>query len=318
MDPAHHALLARVASMYYDEERNQADIATALGLSRVKVYRLLREARAASIVRISIDWPIQRNASSETALIERFGLQHARVLTRVPGADDTQTLRDVGRLGAQFLETMLRDGDTLAICLGRSTHEVVAAIRPRTPQPGAARIRVAQAVGSVPYAMQAVDSATIGRQLAERLGGEVLYLSSPLMADTALSAQVIKRQPQVRATLDAARSAQVALVGIGSLASSTARLLETGFATPADIQKLKTTGAVGDLAGRMFDAAGQDAFVFNRRVIGITHDDLRRIPLTLAVVSDPTRAQAIAAALRGRTVRALCTDDATAAAVLKF
>lgn len=315
MDSTHHALLARVAAMYYDEELNQAGIGKALGLSRVKVYRLLKEARASGVVQINIHWPIQRNAELERGLVERFGLRHALVLTRNGTAED-DVLREVGRLGAQYLDGVLRDGNTMAICLGRSTHEVVNAMRPRAPVEGRARLRVAQAVGSIPYSMQEFDSATIGRQLAEKLGGDVLYLSSPMMADTPESADVIRRQPHVQATLDAARNADVALIGIGSLDSSTARLIEAGFTTPADVKALRKHGAVGDLAGRMFDIEGKDDFAHNRRVIGITHDDLRRIPITLASVSGPERAPAIIGALRSGTIRVLCTDDATAAGVL--
>jgi DNA-binding transcriptional regulator LsrR (DeoR family) len=315
MDTNHHALLARVAAMYYDEELNQADIGKALGLSRVKVYRLLKDARASGVVQITIHWPIQRNAELERALVERFGLRHALVLARNT-TDDDDVLREVGRLGAQYLDGVLRDGDTLAICLGRSTHEVVSAMRARAPVEGHARVRVAQAVGSIPYGMQAFDSATIGRQLAERLGGDVLYLSSPMMADTPESADVIRRQPHVQATLDAARNADVALVGIGSLESSAARLLEAGFVNIDDVAALRAQGAVGDLAGRMFGVEGQNGFDHNRRVVGITHEDLRRIPLTLAAVSGPERAPAIIGALRSGTVRVLCTDDATAAGVL--
>lgn len=167
MDSTRHALLARIAAMYYNEELNQAEIGAALGLSRVKVYRLLKEARAQGVVQINIHWPIQRNGDLEGALVERFGLQHALVVMRNNTAEE-DVLREVGRLGAQYLDGVLRDGDTLAVCLGRSTHEVVNAMRQRTPASAAPRVRVAQAVGSIPFSMQEFDSATIGRALAEK------------------------------------------------------------------------------------------------------------------------------------------------------
>jgi len=43
MDSTHHELLAQVASLYYEQNLTQTDIADRLGLSRVKVYRLLTE-----------------------------------------------------------------------------------------------------------------------------------------------------------------------------------------------------------------------------------------------------------------------------------
>ena len=75
IDAAHHELLAKVAAMYYQQELTQNQIADALGLSRVKVYRLLKEARETQIVRILIDWPIKRAHEIEAQLAERFGLQ---------------------------------------------------------------------------------------------------------------------------------------------------------------------------------------------------------------------------------------------------
>jgi DNA-binding transcriptional regulator LsrR (DeoR family) len=314
MDPTHRTLLARVADLYYNAELSQAEIGQRLELSRVKVYRLLKEAREAGVVRIHIDWPIVRATDLERALVERFELRAARVAAAGPALDEEAVLRLVGRLAAQMLEEALSDGATLAICLGRATREAVRAIEGGRSMHG---VRVAQAVGSIPSSMQAFDSATIGRELAAQLGGEVAYLNAPMMADSPASAAVILRQPQVAQTLAAARSAAAALVGIGSVASSTARLIEGGFITPTEANALRRQGAVGDMAGRMFDENGASHFEHNRRVIGVGLDDLRRIPLSLGVACGRDRIAAIRGALRTRALAALCTDETTARGVLQ-
>jgi len=312
MNTAHHELLARVAAMYYDGEKSQDQIGRELGLSRVKVYRLLKEARETGVVQVLIHWPIGRSSTLEQALTERFGLREALVLHQ-NGKASTPALGEVGRLAAHYLEGVLRDGCTLAVCLGRSTYEVVSAIHTRTQS----HIRVAQAVGSIPFTMQAFDSATIGRQLAEKLGGDVLYLSSPLMADTPKSADVIRRQPHVQATLDAARKADVALVGIGTLDPSRSRLVEAGFLSAGDLTDLAARGAVGDMAGQIFTLSGKThATPHNKRIIGITLDELAHIPTTLAVAAGVDKAHAILGALRTHAFNVLCTDDATATQVL--
>ena len=73
MNTPHHDLLARIAALYYDEEKSQDAIGKELGLSRVKVYRLLKEAKEAGVVQVLIHWPIERNAELEQALVQRFG-----------------------------------------------------------------------------------------------------------------------------------------------------------------------------------------------------------------------------------------------------
>jgi len=55
-----HAQLAEISSMYYEEELTQSAIAERVGLSRVKIYRLLKQAKEEQIVEIAINWPIQR------------------------------------------------------------------------------------------------------------------------------------------------------------------------------------------------------------------------------------------------------------------
>lgn len=310
MNPTHRGLLARIADLYYNAELSQADIGQRLDLSRVKVYRLLKEARELGVVRIHIDWPLERAPELERALAARFRLDEVRVAV---GAEGEAALAQVGGIAARLLEEMLQDGATLAICLGRATR---AAVRAIAAGPGRERVRVAQAVGSIPSSMQAFDSATIGRELAAQLGGEVLYLNAPMMADSAESAAVFRRQPQVAHTLAAARRADVALVGIGSLASSGARLVEGGFLRPQDIAALGAAGAVGDMAGRMFAADGSHEFAHNQRVIGVDIADLRSIPFTVGVVCGVDRAAAVRGALRTRALRALCTDAATAQQIL--
>jgi DNA-binding transcriptional regulator LsrR (DeoR family) len=313
MNAAHHDLLARVASLYYDESRSQDDIGKALGLSRVKVYRLLKEAREAGVVQIIIRWPIRREAALERALVERFGLKDALVLDSSGDAPAEARLRNIGQLGAQYLEGVLRDGCTLAVCLGRSTAEVVNALSPQRH----ARVRVAQAVGSIPSSMQAYDGATIGRMLAQKLGGDVLYLLSPLMADSPQAADVIRRQAQVRETLDAARQADVALVGIGNLDPAHSRVVEAGFISKDELAELIAHGAAGDMAGLLFTREGKaHPTRHNKRVIGVTLEELARIPTVLAVAAGGEKGEAILGALRSKACNVLCTDAGTAAAIL--
>src|SRR5436305_505801 len=176
MDERQHDLLAMVASMYYDQDMTQNAIAEELGISRVKVYRLLKEAKETRIVEIVIDWPVKRDTQLEDRLQDAFGLKEALVLKSTQQSQP-QALQRLGKLGARYVEQVLQHTPTMAICLGRSTYEVINAIRADLQ----ANVQVAQAVGSMPYTLHEHDSSTLARQLAQKLGGEAIYLSSPAM-----------------------------------------------------------------------------------------------------------------------------------------
>lgn len=312
-DGQHH-LLAQVASMYYEQEMTQNQIATQLGLSRVKIYRLLKQAKEKQVVQITINWPLERDALFEKSLRQRFGLKEALVL-KTSSQNSTPILHRLGQLGARYLEQILEDGMTLAICLGSSTYEVINAIRPDFQ----AKIRVAQAMGSMRFAMGELDSATLARRLAQKLGGEVLYLSSPLTVDSVEAAEMLRSQREIERTLAAARRADVALVGIGNLAPATSGFVEAGFITPDEMTALVADGAVGDVAGQIFTIAGDlHPCEYNQRIIGITFEELCQIPTVIAVARGRQKAKAILGGLRTCTIKVLCTDDKTAGEVLSL
>lgn len=312
LDHRHHELLAQIASMYYEQDMTQNEIAEQLGLSRVKVYRLLQEARQANVVQITIQFPLMRDNALEDQLKTTFSLKDALVL-RISGQSEVRTLQQLGQLGARYLENKLRHSTTMAICLGRSTYEVIQAISPDFQ----ANVQVAQAIGNMPGLYREYDSSALAAQLARKLGGEVMYLSSPLMADTREAAHVIRSQRDIERTLHIARSADVALIGIGNLAPETSGFVRAGFLSLDDLPALKTNGAVGDIAWRIIQESGElYECDFNHRVIGITLDELREIPTTIAVASGIDKAHAMLGALRTGAIDVLCTDSKAAQQVL--
>ena len=314
IDENHRELLAQVASMYYDQELTQSAIGEELGLSRVKIYRLLKQAKEEQIVQITIHWPLERELTFERALLDRFDLDEALVL-KTSSENRSTVLRRLGQLGARYLEQILKDGMTMAVCVGRSTYEVIHAIRPGFR----AGINVAQAMGSVPFAVQEFDSVALARELAQKLGGQVLYLSSPLMADSPEAALVLRSQRSIERTLSAARDADVALLGIGNLDPVISGFVKAGSIVPEELVQLARDGAIGDIGGQVFRLDGTlHHSDYNQRIIGLTLKEMRRIPMTVAAASGQEKAEAILGALRTGVIDVLCIDDQAAEAVLRL
>jgi DNA-binding transcriptional regulator LsrR (DeoR family) len=310
IDEQRHELLANIASMYYEGEKNQNEIADELGISRVKVYRLLKEAREEQVVKIVIDWPIERDTQLENKLVQVFQLKKALVLkTNVGG------LHRLGQLAARHLELILEDGMTLSVCLGRSTYEVINAVRPTL----SAHVNVVQAMGSIPFAIQEMDSPALARQLANKLGGQVFYLSSPLIANTPAEADVIRRQRLIEHTLNISRSADILLVGIGSLNPEVSRYVQLDIIPAEKLRGLEAEGAVGDIGGQFINLSGEiHPCVYNQCMIGLTIEEMKHIPNTVAVAAGLYKAKAILGSLRAGVIDCLCTDSQTAQAVFRL
>ena len=308
LENGRHELLARVAAMYYQQELTQNEIAAALDLSRVKIYRLLKEARETQIVRILIDWPIKRARGLEARLMQQYELDRALVL-QTSATDPALLRRQIAQLAARYLEGALVDQDTMSICFGSTTYEVISAIRSDFQ----ANVHVVQATGSLSHALKEFDSSALTRQLAQKLGGQAHYLSSPLLADNAAAAAVIREQAVVGRTLEQVRRADIALVGIGNLDPATSGFVRAGVAESQQLRAYREAGAIGDMAWQIFDSAGRlFPCELNQRIIGVRLEELRALPQTVAVAVGLNKAAAITGALRSGALNVLCTDEATA------
>ena len=314
IDEKQRELLAQIAAKYYEQDKSQLEIAEEMGLSRVKVYRLLKEARQENVVKIVIDWPIERDQEAERQLIEVFQLKESLVI-KSNQSDDISALRRLGQMAARYLELILTDGMTLAICLGRSTYEVIHAVVPGLQ----AHVNVVQAMGSIPFAIQDMDGAALARHLAQKLGGQVFYLTSPLIANSPGEADIIRRQKLIESTLSASRQADILLLGIGGLDPETSRYAQADVIPADKLRALAEDGAMGDIGGQFFTLSGElHPCLYNQCMIGLSLDEMKQIPNTIAVAMGSNKVKAILGGLRTGVIDVLCTDLDTARDVLKL
>lgn len=304
-------LIPEVATLYYRDRLDQQAIARRVGVSRSTISRLLAEALATGVVEIRIRQPLPLVDDLGRALAQRFELRDAQVLdvrNRTEGA-----LARVGRLAARYLDSILAEGDVLAISWGTGVHAVASGLESVTSR----GVEVVQMLGGAGSRDAEVDGTVLARRMADVFGGRCRYLSAPLVVDDEQVATALLRQRGIRETLAAAAHADVALVGIGALVPEVSSLLRAGYLTLEGLADLRRLGAVGDVCGHHFglDGAMLDTEL-SRRVVAIGLSSLRGIPRVIGVASGVAKAEAIVGALRARLINILITDDATARAVL--
>jgi len=304
--------LARVASMYYEEQKTQQEIAKALGISRSGVSRLIREARERGVVEIVVHHPLQTAPALEARLIERYALKDARVLA---GQDENHdlTLKRLGELAARYFEDLLHDGMTVGISWGGALYEMIRAIRPRKH----GNVEVVQLIGATGAEATPTSGPILAQLLAERLRCRSYQLHAPLIVEDVQARRALLQERHIRETLERARRSDVALVGIGTTRSGYYSLVRAGYLAEEAAAQVRRSGAVGDVCAQHYDYDGRWLDIdLNRRVIGIDHEALRRIDTVIGVAGGEVKAQAIHGALRGRFVNVLITDEAAARRVL--
>lgn len=306
-------LITEIAFLYYVENKTQGEISDQLNLSRSKVGRLLKRAHDEGIVEIRVRYHSALSSQLEHELLTRFSLD--RALIAIDHRDADLQRAAVADLVAKHLDHSLQDGSVMATGMGRNVSAVADNAFARTDR----ECTFVSAIGGSQRAGEYMNPDHISRRLAACFGGESETLYAPaLVADQYLRDAILENDT-VKQTLDRARRADKAMIGVGDI-SEDSNMVRMGWFTAQEISEARLAGTIGDLMGYDFiDIHGQFAPVSTQgRVVGLTISELRRIPDVIAVASENTKAAAILGGLRTGAINTLATSATNAHSIIKF
>jgi len=308
------ALLAKVASLYYEKNLTQAEIAQRLNISRPQVSRLLAEGRQEGVVEIIIHHPAAKSSSLEQELLDRFALKEIKIL--VTGAIGySQLVERLGVLAARHMEERLEDGMILGISWNTGVYQVVNALRAAHQK----KVTVVQLTGAVGSINPLIDGPDLTRWLAQTLGGQYKYLPAPLLVESPATREALLQDRSIRESMALLDQMDMALIGIGSLSPALSSLLLAGYITEAELREIIRQGGVGDICSYHFDLRGRILpLELHQRLIGVSLDTLKKTPYVIGVGGGIDKASAVLGALRLGVLDCLVTDEIAARAVLKM
>lgn len=307
-------LLVKVSSMYYIDGLNQQEISARLGISRPQVSRMLSKAKSDGIVQIRIRNPFSKEQQLERALSETFGIPDVMAVRLPEGASPEQLNVHLGQAAAVLLESILRDHATVAVMAGSAVRSVADALTwfPRK------NVTFVPAVGGWGAGAAEWHANTNTRIMAEKLHGKYLFLNAPAIVGTKETRDVIVREKEIDDVLTRARNADLALVGIGQV-SEHAAIVRSGFFGRDELEEVIRLGAVANIGTSFMDADGALLPANSeQRMIGLSAQDLRKIPKVVAAAGGDEKVAAIVAVLKGRWIDSLITDVRTAEQLLAF
>ncbi|WP_456415132.1 sugar-binding transcriptional regulator [Oceanithermus profundus] len=302
-------LVTVAAWLYYHEGLKQEDVARRLGVSRVKVTRLLARARAEGVVQFVITRPLPESFRLAEALRRRYGLEAAVV---VPAAGPEEVVLDaMGAAGADYLAARLKPGLRLGLGWSRTVGRIAPYLRRLRPVKDCTVVELAGSfLGQAnPYA--------ISGPLAAALGCGLEALPVPVLVESPAARAALLAEGRIAAALAAGRESDLAVVGLGEVGPASTTVL-TGMVRPEEMARIEKAGAVGDVLMRFFDAAGRPVKTpLDERVLAVGWEDFLKIPHRVAMAAGAAKLPAIRAALRGGLFQALITDASTAARLLE-
>lgn len=305
-------LMARVLTRYYEDGLNQSQVAAELGLSSAKVNRLIKQAKDQGLVEIRIHAPLQHLVELEDRLTSTFGIKDAVIVPKVSD-DPGSEIATIGRAGSMRLLRSLRDGDVICISGGKAVYEVVEATEPKARYD----VVVVPATGGV-QGRYHTDVNVLASELAARLGGQAYQLHAPIFVDTPAEKQALLKVRQIREVIERARQADIALVGVGGVTPGTSSFFDLLAANDTVRDRgIESPDARGELFGHVFGDDGEPCEPeLSSRLIGVDIHDVRRVPISIGVAAGAQKVAPIRGALRGGYLKALVTDEPTAASLL--
>lgn len=305
--------LTQLAKLYYVDGLTQEDLAKKFSISRIKVGRLLKRAAEEGIVEIRVRHHPRATQALEQALTDRFGIQRAIISVDHNDLDSQREL--LAGLVASYLDRVLVDGSLVAVGMGRN----VSAVSHHAVSTTQRSSSFVCAIGGSYRGGEAMNADHICRRLASRFGGDSETLYAPAVIHDEQTMRTLLANDTVRQSLNKAQRADIALVGVGDILEDS-NMVRMGWFTPEEIASVRALGAVGDIMGYDFiDIHGRPASTpLQGRVIGLTLEDLRRIPNVIAIASEPTKVTGILGALRTGAINTLATTQSIAQMVLSL
>src|SRR5699024_8541303 len=205
--------LYSVARMYYAEGRTMEAIAGTLGVSRSTVSRMLRDAREAELVTISLRPPeAQRVEELARRISRQYGVQ-VPVVPSLPRDAARERLRTVTDAGGALLDEMLEPGTTVGLSGGTTIASLLGAVRAR-PVPG---LRIVQLTGAINTEGSGLTyvGAVLSRAAA-RWDATVHQFPVPAFFDFPATREAMWRERSVQRVLATQREATVAVFSVGA------------------------------------------------------------------------------------------------------
>ncbi|PYE86169.1 sugar-binding transcriptional regulator [Pseudoroseicyclus aestuarii] len=302
---------ARAGWLYYVAGNTQDEIARKLGVSRQSAQRLVSLAVSERLVKVRLDHPIGRCMDLAGQLSERFGLQLAEVVPSDP--DAPELLSGVAIAAAVEIERLLKSPEEKIVALG--TGRALRAVVEQLPQMDCPQHRIVSRLGNMMLDGSATPYNAVIR-MAERVGARHYPYPLPVVAHDQDELRGMLEQEPVRNTMALCARADLTLVGIGQMDDS-APLHVDGFLTRAELEAVAAAGAAGEITSWIFDDQGRIIDCdFNRRVASAPLEQAGD-QLVIGVAVGPSKLPSLRAALRGRLINGVVTNEATAEGLLQ-
>lgn len=291
-------LMIKIAWYYYMENLTQQAIANQLGISRMRVIKLLEKARQTGIVQFRISSSFDKRHTLETKLMERYHLKDCYIVPSNPdpaGVNDT-----IAKAASIYISNHATDNCYINFGYGDTSSRTIEYLAKNLETPAS----FVSLTGGVSYYLPNSESNIFNAKL--------YLIPAPLIMSSKEMADALKEENSVLEVSNMIQLASMTIVGIGAM-DNDATIVKSSILNYNDFLLLNMKGAVGDIICHFIDKDGNlvDTDI-DSRLVSLSLDKLNQLENVIGVAAGKHKVSAITSALKGGYLDILITDENTA------
>jgi len=303
--------LIAIAKLYYIGNMNQSDIAELMRLSRPKVSRMLKDARAKKIVQFSITTPESHYENLQQRIESAFSLKKVLVAPSEPLPEKSKS--GVCNLAANYFSSLVKDGCNIGIAWGSTTTGLIQHI----PDRNMSDVQVYQLCAGLTSQNLFLDGHEATKQLARVLNAKHHVLNAPFIVNSGLMKNLLLQEPEIQKHFASFEQIDIAIVGMGSSDPAKSSTYMADYISLKESIELVEKGYTADIVGfRLHDDGSLADIPLNERVMSIGLETLKNVPDVIAIASGEDKVTSIIAAARGKYFNTLIIDEIAAIAII--
>jgi DNA-binding transcriptional regulator LsrR (DeoR family) len=293
-------LMIKAAWYYFLEDKTQQKISDLLGISRIRVIRLLEKARQTGVVQFKIRKEHAQRMNIEKQLIETYRLKDAFVIPAQAGAGIGKINDSVADAAAMYINTRIQPNGFINIGYGDTAGKILNNLAKIAETP----ISCISLTGGVSIYLPNAKSHVFNARL--------YLIPAPLVVSSKEMVAAIREEHSVKEIFRMASLASFTIVGIGGM-NDEATVLKSGVLSATDFLYLKMQGSVGDILCHFIDKEGRLIITpLEDRLVSTSLDALKSLPNVIGAAAGRDKQEAIKGALALGYLDILITDEDTA------
>jgi len=300
--PERASLMLQAAEMYFLEDSSRAAIGEALGISRFRVARLLKEAREIGLVNITLMRPDGLDPERAKKLKSAWNLDRAIV---VPWSPEIDLLQMLAEAAASYFVEHVEQADIVGLPSGRTASRVARLIR---ALPNCTIVQIAGVAAAA--SLWESPTETI-RRVTQLTAGPSYPIFAPIVLSTRQAAETLRRERGIQDAYAFFPKLTRAMVAIAPWRPGESMIHDS--VSPEDQKFVSSFNPAVEVLANIIDANGNQIVTeFSDRSLAISLELLRKVPDVIAVVGGESRHEAVLAAVRANFINTLVTDSRTA------